>query len=67
MAYAVSITSRVVSIIFHFFSEQECCDGSDERPGVCVNRCNEIGEIYRKQKEAELKLRRTVINFIYYV
>ncbi|GJJ07576.1 hypothetical protein Clacol_001779 [Clathrus columnatus] len=39
--------------------EQECCDGSDEAPGVCPNKCIEIGETYRQQREAELKLRKT--------
>ncbi|EEB91037.1 hypothetical protein MPER_10676, partial [Moniliophthora perniciosa FA553] len=39
--------------------EAECCDGSDEKPGVCPDVCKEIGEAYRKKREAELKLRRT--------
>ncbi|KAH7888167.1 glucosidase II beta subunit-like-domain-containing protein [Phlebopus sp. FC_14] len=39
--------------------EPECCDGSDEVPGVCQNRCKEVGEIHRKKVEAEHKLRRT--------
>ncbi|KAI0733419.1 glucosidase II beta subunit-like-domain-containing protein [Fomitopsis betulina] len=39
--------------------EPECCDGSDERPGVCPNVCKEVGETYRKQQDAERKLRRT--------
>ncbi|KAH6896412.1 endoplasmic reticulum protein [Coprinopsis sp. MPI-PUGE-AT-0042] len=39
--------------------ETECCDGSDEQPGVCPNRCREIGEAHRAKQEAEDKLRRT--------
>ncbi|KAF7331712.1 hypothetical protein MKEN_00051000 [Mycena kentingensis (nom. inval.)] len=39
--------------------EPTCCDGSDERPGVCPNACKEIGEAYRKKRDAELKLRKT--------
>jgi len=39
--------------------EPECCDGSDEAPGVCPNRCKEIGEEYRKRVAAEKKLRKT--------
>lgn len=38
--------------------EPECCDGSDEAPGVCPNRCKEIGDAYRVKREAEDKLRR---------
>jgi protein kinase C substrate 80K-H len=40
--------------------EPECCDGSDEDPGVCVNICREVGEAHRKKVEAESKLRKTV-------
>lgn len=40
--------------------EPECCDGSDERAGVCKNTCKEIGEVYRAKQEAERKLRKTV-------
>ncbi|KAF8529155.1 glucosidase II beta subunit-like-domain-containing protein [Hysterangium stoloniferum] len=39
--------------------EAECCDGSDEAPGVCPNRCKEIGEEYRKRVAAEKKVRKT--------
>ncbi|TFK28627.1 endoplasmic reticulum protein [Coprinopsis marcescibilis] len=39
--------------------EPECCDGSDERPGVCPNRCKEIGEVYRLEREAIEKIQRT--------
>ncbi|KAG6861374.1 hypothetical protein C0995_000780 [Termitomyces sp. Mi166 len=39
--------------------EPQCCDGSDERPGVCTNVCKETGEAYRKIREEERKLRRT--------
>ncbi|KAK7051251.1 hypothetical protein VNI00_004751 [Paramarasmius palmivorus] len=39
--------------------EPECCDGSDEKPGVCPNMCKEVGETYRKKRDEELKIRRT--------
>lgn len=39
--------------------EPECCDGSDERAGVCKNQCKEIGDAYRAQEEAARKLRKT--------
>ncbi|VDB86795.1 unnamed protein product [Peniophora sp. CBMAI 1063] len=39
--------------------ETDCCDGSDERPGVCPNQCKEIGEAYRAKVDAERKLRKT--------
>lgn len=39
--------------------EQECCDGSDELPGVCPNTCQEVGAEYKKKTEAERKLRKT--------
>ncbi|EIN10218.1 hypothetical protein PUNSTDRAFT_63724 [Punctularia strigosozonata HHB-11173 SS5] len=39
--------------------EKECCDGSDERPGLCPNICKQIGEEFRKQRDAELKTRKT--------
>ena len=40
--------------------EPECCDGSDEAPGVCSNTCAEVGEAHRKKEDAERKLRKTV-------
>ncbi|KAG5735388.1 Glucosidase 2 subunit beta [Termitomyces sp. T112] len=39
--------------------EPQCCDGSDERPGVCKNVCKEASEEYRKKREEERKLRKT--------
>ncbi|KAJ7265858.1 glucosidase II beta subunit-like-domain-containing protein [Mycena haematopus] len=39
--------------------EPQCCDGSDERPGVCKNACKEIGEEYRKKRDAERKIQKT--------
>ncbi|KXN92860.1 Glucosidase 2 subunit beta [Leucoagaricus sp. SymC.cos] len=39
--------------------EPQCCDGSDELPGVCKDVCKEVGEEYRKKHEAEMKLRKT--------
>jgi protein kinase C substrate 80K-H len=44
--------------------EPQCCDGSDERPGVCKNACKEIGEAYRKQRDAERKIQKTVSIFL---
>lgn len=43
-----------------FISEPECCDGTDEAPGVCKNACKEIGQAYRERVRAEQKLRKTV-------
>ena len=40
--------------------EPSCCDGSDEPAGVCPNICKQVGEEYRKQNEALLKIRKTV-------
>ncbi|KAJ3790593.1 glucosidase II beta subunit-like-domain-containing protein [Lentinula aff. detonsa] len=39
--------------------EPNCCDGSDERPGVCNNVCQEVGQVYRKKVEEENKIRKT--------
>ncbi|KAF8211567.1 glucosidase II beta subunit-like-domain-containing protein [Mycena galopus ATCC 62051] len=39
--------------------EPQCCDGSDERPGVCKNACKEIGDEYRKKRDAERKIQKT--------
>ncbi|KIK65747.1 hypothetical protein GYMLUDRAFT_158799 [Collybiopsis luxurians FD-317 M1] len=39
--------------------EPNCCDGSDERPGVCPNNCKEIGEVHKKKVEEENKIRKT--------
>ncbi|KAJ7162638.1 glucosidase II beta subunit-like-domain-containing protein [Mycena crocata] len=39
--------------------EPQCCDGSDERPDVCKNACKEIGEEYRKKRDAERKIQKT--------
>ncbi|KAJ7047793.1 glucosidase II beta subunit-like-domain-containing protein [Mycena alexandri] len=39
--------------------EPQCCDGSDERPGVCKNACKEIGEEYRRKRDAERKIQKT--------
>ena len=45
-------------------AEAECCDGSDEEPGVCSNTCGEVGEAYRKKEEVERKLRKTVCSTV---
>jgi len=39
--------------------EPDCCDGSDERPGVCPNTCKEVGEAYRMKRDVERKLQKT--------
>ncbi|KAE9398280.1 hypothetical protein BT96DRAFT_976528 [Gymnopus androsaceus JB14] len=39
--------------------EPTCCDGSDERPGVCKNVCKQVGEAYKKKFDEEIKLRKT--------
>ena len=53
------IAASLTSSNFNSFPEPECCDGSDEAPGVCSNRCEAIGKAYRAQKEAEAKTRKT--------
>ena len=45
--------------------EPQCCDGSDELPGVCKNVCKEVGEEYRKKYQAEMKIRKTVSFWVY--
>jgi hypothetical protein len=40
--------------------DPDCCDGSDEPLGVCKNLCKEIGEAYRKKRDAERKMQKTV-------
>jgi hypothetical protein len=44
-------------------AEKECCDGSDERPGLCPDRCKVIGDVYREQRKKEQKIQKTVIKF----
>ncbi|KAI0034384.1 glucosidase II beta subunit-like-domain-containing protein [Vararia minispora EC-137] len=39
--------------------EPECCDGSDERPGVCADTCKDVGEAHRVRAETERKLRKS--------
>ena len=61
MWYALPLMHVVYSSIsLCDIQEPECCDGSDEQPGVCPNVCREVGEAYQKQQEAERKVRRTV-------
>ena len=47
-------------LIYSHFIEAECCDGSDEAPGVCPNTCKEVGEAYRQKRAQELKIQKTV-------
>lgn len=60
MVRSVVHLSSVPPVSLYDIQEPECCDGSDEQPGVCPNVCREVGEAYRKQQEAERKIRRTV-------
>ncbi|KZW03841.1 hypothetical protein EXIGLDRAFT_599996 [Exidia glandulosa HHB12029] len=39
--------------------EPECCDGTDEPSGLCPNICKQVGEEYRKKRDALLKTRKT--------
>ena len=39
--------------------EPECCDGSDELPGVCPDICDKVGEEYQRAADEARKLRRT--------
>jgi protein kinase C substrate 80K-H len=45
-------------------AEKECCDGSDERSGVCPNLCKEIGDTYQQQRKKEQKIQKTVTTFL---
>lgn len=47
-------------VVIDKIKETECCDGSDEPAGVCLNKCQEIEEVYRKKRDGELKIQRTV-------
>jgi hypothetical protein len=55
----LQISSFLISVQAHTCIEADCCDGSDEQPGVCPNRCTEIGEAYRAKRNAELKIQKT--------
>lgn len=46
-------------------TETDCCDGSDEKHGVCPNKCKEIGDAYKAKLAAERKLRKTVRRTMY--
>ena len=59
-AYVVCVCPRIWHKLLDVFVEPECCDGSDEQPGVCPNVCAEVGKEYRKKMDAEMKLRKTV-------
>ncbi|THH27716.1 hypothetical protein EUX98_g6470 [Antrodiella citrinella] len=54
------------AILVHIYQAPEsgmgcvdCCDGSDERPGVCNNTCKSIGEEHRTRLAAKHKLQKT--------
>lgn len=40
--------------------EPECCDGSDERPGICPNICKSVGEAHKKKVAEQRKVQKTV-------
>ena len=62
MACVVRITILYISdVLLILLAEKECCDGSDERSGLCPNLCKKIGDIYREQREKEEKIQKTVI------
>ena len=62
MAFAVSKFASAAKCSFNKKShaEPECCDGSDELAGVCINVCEVFGAEYAKIKAAENKTRKTV-------
>ena len=39
--------------------EAECCDGSDEAPGICPDVCHVAGAEHTRAIEAERRLRKT--------
>ncbi|KAG6836620.1 hypothetical protein H0H93_005963 [Arthromyces matolae] len=53
------ILGHLYPALLKSFGEPDCCDGSDERPGVCKNVCKETGEVYRKKRDEARKLRKT--------
>ena len=61
MACVVCITILYFNYVLIFLAEKECCDGSDERPGLCPNICKEIGDVYQQQRKQERKIQKTVI------
>jgi len=60
MVFVVRYYLNIWNHLFIRYKEPECCDGSDELPGICVNRCKEVGEEYRKKRDAERKIQKTV-------
>ncbi|KIY48740.1 hypothetical protein FISHEDRAFT_42747 [Fistulina hepatica ATCC 64428] len=40
--------------------DKECCDGSDERPGLCPNTCKQMNAAYEELRAQELRTRKTV-------
>ena len=63
MVFVVCWYLNVWNYLCIFYTEPECCDGSDEPLGLCVNRCKEIGEEYRKKRDAERKIQKTVCSY----
>ena len=56
-----ALLSSTINDILILLAEKDCCDGSDERPGLCPNLCNQIGDAYRQQRKQEQKIQKTVI------
>lgn len=57
--YAVTLPPSLSCNLLTLYEELDCCDGSDELPGVCPNACEKIGKEYRAQVEADTKIRKT--------
>lgn len=60
MDYAVRYSTKCWIECSLQFQEPECCDGSDEVPGVCPDVCKQVGDAYRERVRTERKLRKTV-------
>ena len=58
--YAVRLFIFLPPLLPHVLPEPECCDGSDELPGICPNTCDQVGIRHRELLEQEAKLRKTV-------
>lgn len=54
----------IINCVLICLAEKECCDGSDERSGLCPNICKQIGDVYQQQRKQEQKIQKTVTTFL---
>lgn len=49
----------VLNDVFQITYEKDCCDGTDEKAGVCSNTCRELAEeTIKEQKELYIKYKK---------